>query len=84
MTVKDIKETLADISPETLLADGFDEALVGIARQFTNTMALYSYDKCVEILMRRDGMPHEDAIEFMEYNVVGAWVGKNTPAFTVT
>ena len=84
MVAKDIKETLAEISPEALLADGFDEALVGIARQFTNTLALYSYDKCVEILMRRDGMSHEGAIEFMEYNVVGAWVGENTPAFTVT
>jgi hypothetical protein len=84
MAAKDIKETLAEISPEALLADGFDEALVGIARQFTNTLALYSYDKCVEILMRRDGMSHEGAIEFMEYNVVGAWVGQNTPAFTVT
>jgi len=83
MNVKNIKEMLSEIAPETLLADGFDAALVGVARQFTKTMALYDYDQCVEILKSRDGMAHEEAIEFMEYNVVGAWVGENTPAFAV-
>ena len=83
MDAKHIKETLSEISPETLLAEGFDDALVGIVRQFTHTMALYDYEKCVEVLIERDGMDYESAVEFMEVNVVGAWVGHNTPAFTV-
>jgi len=83
MPRKNIKDTIAEHAPEALLADGFDSALVGVVRQFTKTVALYNYDACVEILMSRDEMTQEDAIEFMEYNVVGAWVGENTPAFVV-
>jgi hypothetical protein len=67
-----------------LLADGFEDALLGIGRQFNLDIAVYDYDKCVEILMARDGMDFHDAVEFMEYNVVGAYVGKNTPVFLET
>ena len=65
----------------TLLADGFDKALIGVGRQFNRTLAIYSYEKCVEILVSRDGMTREGAVEFMEYNVLGAWVGEHTPVF---
>lgn len=65
----------------TLLADGFEEALIGMGRQFNQDLAVYDFDKCVEILMKRDGMDYHDACEFMEYNVVGAWVGPATPVF---
>jgi hypothetical protein len=65
----------------TLLADGFDGALIGMGRQFNQELAVYDYSKCVEILMERDGMNYDDAVEFMEYNVVGSWMGKGTPVF---
>ena len=81
MNANEIRELLNETSPETLLADGFDEALIGIVRQFTKTLALYDYNQCVEILIRRDEMTHEEAIEFMEFNVLGAWVGEHTPVF---
>lgn len=31
--------------------------------------------------MERDGMTHEDAMEFYEFNIVGAWMGNGTPIF---
>jgi len=31
--------------------------------------------------MERDGMDYAEACEYMEYNVIGAWVGKGTPVF---
>lgn len=65
----------------TLLADGFEEALIGMGRQFNQDLAVYDFDKCVEILMKRDGMDYHDACEYMEYNVTGAWVGAGTPVF---
>ena len=65
----------------TLLADGFDGALIGMGRQFNQELAVYDYSKCVEILMERDGMSQDDAVEWMEYNVVGSWMGKGTPVF---
>ena len=64
-----------------LIADGFDKAFLGVGRQFNTDLAVYDYDQCINILMERDGMTYEEAIEYMEFNVVGAYVGKQTPVF---
>ena len=64
-----------------LLADGFEAALVGFGYQFNYPIAVYNRDKCIEILMDRDVMIDIDAIEFFDFNVAGAWVGKSTPVF---
>ena len=66
---------------KALLATGFEDALIGIGQQFNQELAIYDYDKCVEILMKRDGMSYYDANDFMEYNVIGAYVGPGTPVF---
>jgi len=71
-------EILADA--EALLADGFESALIGHTHG-GNIVAVYDYDRCVQILMERDEMSIEDAIEYMEFNVVGAYVGEKTPVF---
>jgi hypothetical protein len=42
---------------------------------------IYDEDKCIQILMERDGMTDEEAIEFFEFNVVGAYVGEYTPVY---
>lgn len=66
-----------------LFADGFEDAIIGMVRQFNNYSVLYNYDKCVDILVTRDKMTDEEAVEYMEYNVVGAYVGENTPSFLI-
>lgn len=66
---------------DTLVADGFDEAIIGIGRQFNKNLVIYDEDKCIQILMERDGMSEEEAIEFFEFNVVGAYVGEYTPIY---
>lgn len=66
---------------QTVLADGFDAALIGFGRQFNKVIAVYSYSKCIDILVRNSGMSDEEAEEYMEYNVVGAYVGSHTPIF---
>jgi len=61
---------------EILKADGFDDAVIGID---TNSMRLiYSVQKCIDIL-KEDEMDEIDAIEYFEYNVIGAYVGEKTP-----
>jgi hypothetical protein len=67
---------------EILLADGFEDAFIGIAESNgSHPKALYNEDKCVDILIERDGMDYEEAIEFFQFNVAGAYVGEYTPAF---
>lgn len=66
---------------EALFADGFEDALIGLGTQFSREVAIYDYDQCCEILVARDGMTWEEAVEWMEFNVCGAWLGDNTPIF---
>lgn len=41
----------------------------------------YDYDKCVQVFVERDGMSLEDAEEYFQFNVLGAYVGDRTPVF---
>jgi|TARA_B100001250_G_scaffold374708_1_gene361723 hypothetical protein len=67
---------------ELLLADGFEAALIGTGERCGQpTIAVYDREKCIEVLEKRDGMTQEEANEFFEFNVVGAWVGEQTPIF---
>ncbi len=44
----------------------------------------YSYQCIIAKLMRDDEMEEIDAIEYFEYNMMGAYVGSNTPCFLFT
>jgi len=76
-----IQETLSELNPEARLADGFEDALVGIGQQFNLYLAVYDVKKAREVLMKRDGMSEDDAQDYLEFNVLGAYVGDNTPIF---
>jgi hypothetical protein len=61
---------------DILMADGFDEAIIGIE---TKTMrVIYSVSKCIEILVEQ-GMSEFEAIEYFDFNVSGSYVGEKTP-----
>ena len=67
---------------EILLADGFEDAFMGIVESNgSQPKALYDEEKCVDILVKRDGMDYTEAIEYFQFNVAGAYVGEYTPAF---
>lgn len=72
------------MSDEIIYADGFEDALLGTGVQFNKDLAVYDYRKCLDILIERDGMSHEEAVEWMDFNVIGAYVGENTPVFLMT
>ena len=67
-----------------LNADGFESARIGVLRRATQEdIVVYDYDLCVAILQEREGWSHDEAIEWMEHNVVGSWHGEGTPGFLV-
>lgn len=77
-----IAEAIAERNPDALFADGLESALVGYtANHHGPTRAVYDAEACREILMRRDGMSHEEASEFLEFNTFGAYVGENGPVY---
>jgi len=82
MNAKDRLEFIQDNYPDVLIADGFDKAIMGIVERFgMNPVVLYNKNKCINIMIKRDGMTEEEAIEFYYYNIVGAHMGDYTPCF---
>ena len=60
--------------------DGFDNAIIGVGeRNNTDSMIVYDYNKMVKILVTRDDMSYEEAEEYIDFNIVGAWIGDTTP-----
>ena len=80
MTIKKI----LDIYPNEnfLRTDGFDDCIIGVSHRYGEPLLLaYDKEKVIKKLMKRDNMTREDALEFYTYNIIGAWVGKQTPVF---
>lgn len=74
-------DQLAEQNPEALLADGLERAYIGVTmNQHHTQVACYDFWKCVEIL-EADGMTEDEAIEFLEFNTLGAYVGDHGPLF---
>ena len=65
---------------ELLFADGFDEAIIGIAYVRGSAVAVYDEEQVVEILASQ-GMSLDESREYFDFNVVGAYVGEQTPIF---
>jgi hypothetical protein len=77
-----VRDWVAEFNWEALLADGYEAAILGVAERCGQpALVVYDADKCIEILMQRDGMSHEEAQEFFAFNTVGAWAGEMTPLF---
>jgi hypothetical protein len=83
-----LREDISEINPEALLIDGFDEAIIGMAERINlGPVVAYDVDKIIEILAKdMDSELDEDtktsmAYEYFEFNILGAWVGDNTPIF---
>ncbi len=56
---------------------GFDDAIIGI--ESLTMRLIYSTSKCLEILQQE--MDEEDANEYFNYNIAGAYMGEKTPIF---
>lgn len=77
-----LKAELAEIyGDDILLADGFEDAFVGIGVQSGVPLAIYSRPACIEILIRQQKMQSDWAEEYFEFNTACAYVGPNTPIF---
>jgi len=62
------------------IADGLDEGAIGYTTTPTgNEHVIYDVEKCIAIFMKQNDWTHEDAQEWMEFNVICAYVGENTP-----
>jgi len=80
MTLQEILENYPE--EEILKADGFDRAVIGIEPE--SMRLVYDRNLMFDILVTDEGMDPEDAIEHLEFNVYGAYVGEKTPIYILT
>ncbi len=79
--MSDIRDELAEIDPDLLLMDGFDDCIIGICESFGGVpVVAYDYDKVLANL-QASGMTYEEAVEYHEFNQAGSCVGERTPVF---
>jgi hypothetical protein len=72
---------LAEENENALLADGYEDALIGVGHRAGGAIAVYDCEKCLKVLMDRDKMTYEEAQEFFDFNTLGSFVGEFTPVF---
>ena len=76
-----IEENYPDHLDDILLADGLENALLGIIEgPHHHPVACYDINKCIDIFIK-DGLSHEEAIEHLNFNVLGSYMGRFTPVF---
>ena len=69
---------MQNLPPETpLTADGFDKAIVGTCA--ATGRIIYSVEKMLRILERE--MSPEEAYEYFDFNILGAYMGEGTPIY---
>lgn len=79
-TREQIESHLLEMDESALLMDGFEEAFIGFTRRINEPLlAVYDWKKMVDVLVQRDGMDYDEAVEYIDYNCLGAWVGERTP-----
>lgn len=65
--------------PELLKMDGFDDAIVGVVQRLGLQAICYDVHTVIEILMKE--MSEEEAWEYYEFNMLGAYMGESSPVF---
>ena len=60
-----------------------DKAIIGSTMTYQEgervPVFVYSGKEIVSILIKRDGMTREEALDFIDFNIDSAYIGKDTP-----
>lgn len=82
----ELKNLIAEQNPDAILWDDCDAAIIGmVSRCGSEPIVCYDYDKLVDCFIDPEGAKdnpdaaYEAALEWVEYNVAGAYVGEHTP-----
>tara|TARA_Y100000401_G_C8250821_1_gene188060 strand:+ start:295 stop:546 length:252 start_codon:yes stop_codon:yes gene_type:complete len=60
--------------------DGYDDCIIGVGTRCGMTdVFIYDKHKMITKLVRRDDMTYDEALEFIDFNIAGAFIGEDTP-----
>lgn len=77
-----IHEWILDNYPDDdiLLFDGMESAFLGVTRRMNEPLiAVYDYDLIVDAVLKMGVESYEEAVEYVDFNVIGAYMGEQTP-----
>ena len=61
----------------------YAEAFLGVTND-DPPRAVYSEEKVLDVLVKRDGMNYEEAMEFFDFNIRDAFMGEQTPMYILS
>ena len=77
-----IREQIQEHYEESLLfADGFDDCVIGVTDDLGTVRVIYCIEKMIDSLMKDDSTTWQEAVEYLEFNTFGAYVGEQTPIY---
>ena len=65
---------------ELLIMDGYNDCIEGVVER-PSMEPIVCYDKQKVLNKLQEEMTEEEALEWFEFNQIGAWVGDATPCF---
>jgi len=87
----ELERRLADLGYgediELMYPTGYASCVIGVAESgfsLAQPALVISKTKVLETLVKDDGMTEDEALEFFEFNISGAYVGHGTPIFVET
>ena len=73
-----LEQILENYNDETfLIIDGFNDCIIGLDE--VSLKLIYSKSKIINKLIEQDGIDELEAIEYYEFNILGAYMGEKTP-----
>lgn len=78
-------DLVSEMNEKALYPTDLKEAVIGWVERFgMQPQVLLDKHKCIQIFMERDGMDEPEALEYFDFNVIGAGMGDDcTPCFAV-
>jgi hypothetical protein len=80
---KDIEEFAQANGVEIALLDGYDDCIIGLGQSSPDEAYKVIYDRSKIIDRLMEDMDRDDAYEYFDFNIAGAYVGPSTPMFTL-
>jgi len=70
------------VYPDALLMDDFDDCIIGICNRFgQDPIVAYNYNLVINKMVNEWEMDVDEALEYYNFNQLGAGVGETTPCF---
>jgi hypothetical protein len=83
MSWEAIMDYLENADLLVISADGLEEAAIGVAKnpEVGEMVLVYSIERCLEILQETNDWTLDEAMEYFDFNTLGAYAGKGSPIF---